>query len=66
MTRAAKNRILLPIVVFNFTVMIYQFAFNYGDRSSWLGVSGLGLGVAITIGGLAAVVTVAVLKETAR
>jgi peptidoglycan biosynthesis protein MviN/MurJ (putative lipid II flippase) len=57
MTRAAKNRILLPIVVFNFAVIIYQFAFNHGDRSSVLG-----LGVAITIGVLAAIVTVVVLK----
>ncbi len=45
-----KNQILIAVLVFSLIVMLYQFLFNAGEDFSYLGVL-----IAMTIGGVAAV-----------
>ena len=46
-----KNRILLPIVVFNIAFMVYQYFFNWFDSFTW-GRLFMGLWMGAVAGGI--------------
>ncbi len=46
-----KQRVMMAIIAFNLTVLVFQFAFNWGDAFTW-GKLGLAVLLGAIVGGV--------------